>query len=92
MASRGSLQHRKAIIDYLAELEEQGWRTFNLNALSPDGIAVKGNEVIAIEVLLTNNGKCNTTSELKRGSYFMFDKVYVKKIKRDKKEDDRFRV
>lgn len=93
MASRGSLQHRKAIIDYLAELERKGYRTINLNALSPDGIAVKDGKIIAVEVLLANcSHSGRMTAGKKRDRYFMFDEVFVKKVGRNPERDNDWKL
>jgi hypothetical protein len=80
--ARGSYQHEKALVDYLAELSSQGWKTINLKGLSPDGIAMKDNQIVAVEILIKGkDGKHSARN--KRDAYFMFDNVFVKTIERD---------
>jgi hypothetical protein len=76
------------IMDYLSELEQQGWKTINLQGKSPDGIAIKGDKIIAVEVLVKcRNGLNNSASETKKKrDYSMFDDVFIKKVKRAKEE------
>jgi len=51
MSKRGSLEHEEKVKEFLKELESDGWRTINLNAKSPDGIAIKDGKVCAVEIL-----------------------------------------
>jgi len=51
MPKRGSPEHEGMINKYLQELEADGFRVLNLDNKSPDGIAVKGNKIFAVEVL-----------------------------------------
>jgi hypothetical protein len=79
-----SYQHEKAVLDYLAELSSKGWKTIRLGKRSPDGIAVKDNRVVAVEIIIKNtDGKYRATDTTKRDDYFMFDDVFIKKFDRD---------
>ncbi len=51
MAKRGSEGHEKKVKEYLSKLEKEGYKVINLNAKSPDGIAVKDGKVFAVEIL-----------------------------------------
>lgn len=47
--------HQKLLYQILDDLEKQGFHTIDMTGCIPDGIAVKDNEIYAIEVL-TRNG------------------------------------
>ena len=87
-----SYQHKKAVVVYLEELRNKGWKTINLKGKSPDGIAVKDNKIVAIELLGTThrNGKgwhSNYSISQKKSDYSMFDEVVVKTFKRVPKDE-----
>ena len=51
MPKRGGKEHEEALERVLNSLKENGWKAFSLDGKSPDGIAVKDNEIIAVEIL-----------------------------------------
>ena len=51
MPQKGSVEHEKKLEEKLRQLEDEGWRTINLQAKSPDGIAVKDGKICAVEIL-----------------------------------------
>jgi hypothetical protein len=80
-----SYQHEKELQIYLDELRSQGWRTIRLSNKSPDGIAVKDNWVVAIEILISGyNGLHHSSAKNKCEDYSMFDEIFVRRIKRSK--------
>ena len=63
------------------------WKTINLKGKSPDGIALKDNKMVAIELLgyTYRKGKGKHYSKgvnLKKEDYSMFDDVFVRTFKR----------
>ena len=76
-----SLQHRQEVLKYFDELEKQGWRVIDLQNKSPDGIAVKDNKIVAVELLLKKNPK-ETYRGFKSREYSMFDQVLIKVVER----------
>ena len=47
--------HQKLLYEILDDLKKQGFHTIDMTGCIPDGIAIKDNEIFAIEVL-TKNG------------------------------------
>ena len=83
-----SLQHRRAFLEYFDELEKDGWKVIDLQNKSPDGIAVKDNKIVAVEIILSSQtGKY--TSKTKKKEYSMFDDVLVRIVKREPDQYDR---
>ena len=78
-----SYEHKKAVKNYLEELNLKGYKTINLKGKSPDGIAVKDNQIYAVEILLRNNSSKYHSTSMKRNDYFMFDGVLIKRIKKE---------
>ena len=68
-----SREHELAVQEKVHELEAEGWRTFKLDRKSPDAIAIKDGNVIAIEIL-GRNGNLKVQAR-KRDDYKMFDDV-----------------
>lgn len=84
-----SLQHRRAFLEYLDELEKDGWKVIDLQNKSPDGIALKDNKIVAVEIILSSQtGKY--TSKTKKKEYSMFDDVLVRIVKREPDQYDRY--
>ena len=86
-----SNQHKEAVVNYLKQLENEGWKTINLKGKSPDGIAIKNNKIVAIELLgyTYRNGKgwhSNKTIKNKKSDYSMFDDVFIKSFKRNEED------
>src|SRR4030042_4870660 len=79
-----SYQHEKELLEYLDELRSQGWKAVRLNSKSPDGIAVKDNRLVAIEIIIQNNAGKYYIDTNKRSDYSMFDEVFIRKIKKSK--------
>lgn len=53
MVNNGEEVHQESIIKIMAELRKEGYRVFNVRGRKvPDAIAIKGDEVIAIESLI----------------------------------------
>ena len=50
MPKKGKEKHEKALQEKLKELETEGWKVINLHAKSPDGIAVKDEKHLIVEV------------------------------------------
>jgi len=78
-----SLQHEEELENYLSYLSEYGWKTINLHGKTPDGIAVKNNIVVAVEILgCSKKNGCYTKPtnmiRQKYDDYSMFDHVLVK--------------
>jgi Holliday junction resolvase len=44
-------KHELALKEKIKELEMDGWRVVNLQGKSPDAIAVKDNQIVAVEIL-----------------------------------------
>ncbi|MEM4391511.1 MAG: hypothetical protein QXG67_01845 [Candidatus Nitrosotenuis sp.] len=44
-------KHEMALREKIKELEMDGWRVVNLQGKSPDAIAVKDNQIVAVEIL-----------------------------------------
>ena len=76
-----NLQHRKEVLKYFKELEKEGWKVIDLQNKSPDGIAVKDNKIVAVELLLKKNIK-ETYKGFKSREYSMFDDILIKRVKR----------
>ena len=51
MGKIGSPEHEAKLDETKNELEEKGWRVIKLFGKSPDAIAVKDGEIIAVEIL-----------------------------------------
>jgi len=51
LPKKGKEKHEKALQEKLKELETEGWKVINLHAKSPDGIAVKDEKIVAVEIL-----------------------------------------
>ncbi len=51
MPQKGSVGHEKRLHEFKYELEREGWRVVVLKGKSPDAIAVKGQTIVAVEVL-----------------------------------------
>jgi len=78
-----SYTHKIAIVDYLKELEKEGWKTINLKGKSPDGIAVKDGKVVAVEVMTyKKHSSRKYLTNQKKSDYFMFDDVLIRFIER----------
>ena len=93
MPKRGKYSHEKGVVDFLSELREQGWKTINLKGKSPDGIAVKDNKIVAVEILTKDKYSSGGYHKGgKKSDYFMFDDVFIRVIERDKYNDDSERV
>jgi len=83
-----SYEHEKGVSDFLKQLSQKGWKTINLKRKSPDGIAIKNNEIVAVEVITYKSNKTRynrgNKARQKKEDYFMFDDVFVKFINRNK--------
>ena len=82
-----SVQHKKEVEKVLNELKRAGYRAINLRGKSPDGIAVKGDTVYAVEVMSLNHktGKgwrASHNKKQKSEMYSMFDGLIYKTFKR----------
>lgn len=44
-------KHEAALGEKVKELESEGWRVINLHGKSPDAIAVKNDQIVAVEIL-----------------------------------------
>ena len=89
MASTGGYTHEKELEQYLEEFKKAGWKTINLKGFTPDGIVVKNNFVAAVEIITLDNDESPHSRDMdKRYTYRMFDKVFIKKVYRDKEFDE----
>jgi len=82
--TNASLRHELEVKARLEDLRKEGWRCVNLKGKVPDGIAVKGGRIVAVEVLRrvhSPKGKTKfqggTTISQKKAAYSMFDDVLV---------------
>lgn len=72
----------------IERLKKQGYRVINLEDKSPDAIAIKGNKVIAIEILGMSYYKKNFSwkgtfsIKQKLSTYHMFDGVIIRNFVR----------
>lgn len=48
---QGKELHEKKVKEFKEDLEKDGWRVILLDGKSPDGVAVKGDKICAVEVL-----------------------------------------
>ena len=93
MPKTGDTQHEQVLEIYLKELEQMGYKTINLKGKSPDGLAIKDNKIIAIEVLSSYYNKkhrgWNTkrTKKQKKELYSMFDDVFIRTFKKRQNND-----
>jgi len=70
VAKKGSLKHEEKVKEFLKKLEFEGWRVINLNAKSPDGIAVKDGKICAVEILKKiKTLRKNPITAAKKGKY-----------------------
>lgn len=51
MPKIGSVKHEETLKEKIKEMELDGWRVINLHGKSPDAIAVKNNQIVAVEIL-----------------------------------------
>ena len=95
----GKAQHEEVLSDFIADLEEEGYRVIRLEGKSPDAIAIKIDytsdptslviEVSAVEALGKTYRKGrgwhgSWTYTNKKKLYSMFDKVLIRTFKRVK--------
>lgn len=89
-SSRANELHDETLVEFKKDLERKGYRVILLSEKSPDGIAVKDGQIVAIEVLgkrvlkkKTKSGGSKykhrydggVTKANKRRNYDMFDDV-----------------
>lgn len=82
MPQRGNILHEEKLKETLNKMEKDGWKTIDLKGKSPDGIAVKDNKIIAVEILgaTYRSGKGwhkNWSYKGKKEQYSMFDDVVI---------------
>jgi len=75
--------HEKALMECIEELKAKGYRVIDLERKSPDAIAIKDNQIFAVEVLgiryRKGKGWGKTwTPKAKETIYHMFDGILFK--------------
>jgi len=85
-----STLHKEKVKETLKELKEKGYKTINLQNKSPDGIAVKGDKIYAVEVLGMDwkpgkGWKKKFTVINKKRIYDMFDDIIIRTFKHPKR-------
>jgi len=88
MSQSGSLQHRRLIRETIEELENEGFTVYNIDNKVPDALAVKNNQLYAVESLIITNipkegWESLTVVKKKRLDYSMFDGIIFKVKNRD---------
>ncbi len=79
--------------EVIEELKSVGYRVIDLENKSPDAIAIKDNEVIAVEVLSRQydmkrgRWKNHFTTKKKKEIYHMFDRLIIRTFKLIKKDN-----
>lgn len=78
--------HEETLRIFIKEMSRKGYRVIDLERKCPDAIAVKGEEIIAMEVLgMQHTQKKGWTQKWthtsKRKTYHMFDSVCIKTFK-----------
>ena len=89
MKGYGGIEHENYLESYLKELRERGYKTIKTEGISPDAIAVKDNNIFAVECLgvdkIPGSGIYSiskVTEKIER--YDMFDNVLFKVFERKK--------
>ena len=92
-----SQQHMDKLKEVIKELENNGYRVIDLENKSPDAIAIKDNEVIAVEVLSRQydmkrgRWKKHFTTKKKKEIYHMFDGLIIRTFKITKKDNSPYK-
>ena len=82
MAKIGSEKHERILQLKARILKEEGYKVIILDGKSPDAIAVKGNKIIAIEIVGRKHkvgrgwAKSRTMKSI-RENYYMFDSIEI---------------
>jgi len=90
MSKTGGKKHEKLLKETIKKLEKEKYRVIELKGKSPDAIAVKNNKIVAVEILgVSYNYKKKRwhkswTYTQKEDNYSMFDRVIIKKFKRNR--------